>query len=283
MATNTPGTLRTIVVENEDGKFLVLENDVLGQHLLRGERWEPRYTRILPLLLPKGGTAVDVGACIGYTSVIMARAVGPLGKVISFEPLRLAFQQLCGTIALNGLTNVYPHNFALGHADGVTVSMVPVDYHEEGVNVMNSCVGTGGDLVVMRTLDSFELNNISVLKVDVQGCELYVVRGAEATIRRNRPYILIEIEEPQLRHQNSSSADLMVHLFTHDYILLRLIEGFSCDYICVPAEKRDVISSLVQAAGPSVELLELRDGVVTQVAMSAIPAGEARHSLPLNR
>jgi FkbM family methyltransferase len=192
----------------------------------------------------------------------MAKAAGPSGHVIAFEPLNLVFNQMCENINLNGLTNVRPYNLALGHADNVTVSMVPVNYDEDDVNIMNTCVGVGGDLVQMRTLDSFELSNVSLLKIDVQGLEPFVLKGAESTIARNRPFILLEIEEPQLKAQNITPAQVIAQVLFDRYIMLRLLGKYLCDYVCVPKEKEFVIPAIVRAVGLNCEIIEMLDGRV---------------------
>jgi len=258
--------LTFVLAENEDGKFFVLPNDVLGQHLLRGQRWEPYYTRVLPFVLPQGSTAIDVGASIGYTSVVMAKTVGPSGNVFAFEPLQIVFEQLRNNINLNGLTNIYPSNLAIGHADEVTVSMVAVDYNEKDINTMNTCIGIGGDFVKMKTLDSFNFTDVSLLKIDVQGCEPYVLRGAASTIERNRPVLFLEIEEPQLVTQNSSSVELIMQVLALDYILVKIVEGFVCDHICVPREKRQMLPSIVQSVGLPTEIYVVKDGSLQQIS-----------------
>jgi FkbM family methyltransferase len=241
--------LKTKIAENEDGKFIVLANDTLGKHLISGQRWEPYFTELVRAIVPEGTTVIDVGANIGYNAVILSKVTGDQGRVIAFEPLRIPFQQLCGNAVLNDLENIFPHNVVLGSVDNELVSMVPVDYHEEDINIMNACVGLGGEFVIMKTLDSYNLSNVSFLKIDVQGCELHVLMGSDATINKNRPVIFIEIEEPQLRNQNLSSQDVMMKILAMEYSLVYNQNLSLFDWVGVPSENTAMLNKVCAAMG----------------------------------
>ena len=246
--------LQTSLVETEDGKFLVFDNDTLGQHLKRGERWEPYFPNFVQRVVRPGDIAVDVGANIGYHSVILGRAVGDAGAVFAFEPLRITFQQLCGNAILNKLSNIYPFQCAVGHVDGVTISMVPIDYNEPDVNIMNACVGVGGDVVTMRTIDSLGFQKLSFLKIDVQGCELVVLKGADQTIERCKPIIFIEIEEQQLKHQNTSSQDVMIQILSKGYTLAWNPEVATHDWIGIPKDREDLLVEVKSVFGANCQI-----------------------------
>lgn len=247
-------SLKTILVENLDGKFLVFENDTLGQHLKRGERWEPYFADFVERVVKPSDIAVDVGANIGYHSIILGRAVGDRGAVFAFEPLRITFQQLCGNAILNRLSNIYPFQCAVGHVDGVTISMVPIDYNEPDVNIMNACVGVGGDIVSMRTIDSLNFQSLNFLKVDVQGCELVVLKGAKETIQRCKPILFIEIEEQQLKNQNTSSQDVMMYIFTNGYTLAWNPDIAIHDWIGIPPGRDDLIEPVKSVFGANCQI-----------------------------
>jgi len=248
--------LDTALIENEDGRFLVLKNDTLGQHLMRGERWEQHFARLAKEVVREGSYVADVGANIGYNAVILGKLVGEQGKVFAFEPLRITYQQLCANALLNNLENIHPYNVVLGSADNVVVSMIPIDYREKDINIMNTCVGLGGEVVMMRTLDSYELPSLSFLKIDVQGCELIVLKGAEQTITKHRPTIFIEIEEPQLRHHNTSSEEVMTKLLSFGYSMLWNESVSIHDWIAVPAENGDLQQQVVAALGPGTQVFQ---------------------------
>lgn len=243
-------------VNNEDGKFLVLLNGALGQHLASGKRWEPQLTEVMKHILSKGDAVIDIGANIGYTTVVMANIVGESGAVYSFEPLRIVFQQLCGNVFLNGLTNVLAMPYALGDVDNVNTCMTPVDYFAPWVNIMDTSVGgTEGEWVVMRTLDSFKFDKISFIKIDVQGFEKAVLNGAKNHIMTFRPVMYVEIEDRQLEKYKLRPENVIQPICDMNYNLIHLKNELGFDFFCVPKEKNEVIPLIVKGAGCEVEII----------------------------
>jgi len=239
--------LPTEIVENVDGKFLVLPNDGIGGHLKSGRRWEPHFTHIVQSLAAQGvakiqGTfALDIGANMGCNTVSLARAVSPSGMVVSCEPLRIPYQLLCANAMLNGLFNVLAFNNAIGAADGALVQMQPVNYFASSINIGDTAVGTGGETVQLRTVDSFQLPNISFIKLDIQGSETAALQGARATVQRCRPLLFVEIEEVQLKKCGSTTEELLKLLFELGYILIHIKNDYPVDFLCVPAEQEDKV------------------------------------------
>ena len=132
---------------------------------------------------------VEVGAHIGTHTIPLAHLVGPYGRVYAFEPQRKLYRELHHNLALNGIANVVPLRFALGDGEARIVTMNPPEAGNEG----RTAVGRGGDRVELRSLDSFALERVSVIKIDAEGFERHVLAGAAETIRRNRPAIVVEI------------------------------------------------------------------------------------------
>ena len=119
---------------------------------------------------------VDVGANIGYLTVTGAKAVGPNGRVISFE----AHPRICGylaeNIALNGLSNVTAYNLAIGNTSGT------VDLLECPGDDSQTCVAHGQRAVTVSLVSLDEVlpreEAIALLKIDVEGYEKFVLEGA---------------------------------------------------------------------------------------------------------
>ena len=151
--------------------------DPIKGNLANGLVWEPHVVRSLQEHVVPGSVALDIGAYIGTHAMLMGRLAGPESRVYAFEPQRKLHRELRRNIDLNGLANVTALKYVIGAALG-----------EGGV-----AVGTGGERVEMRTLDSFGFQNVSLVKIDVEGFENEVLAGAERLLRENRPVILIEI------------------------------------------------------------------------------------------
>jgi FkbM family methyltransferase len=248
--------LSTEIIENQDGKFLIFTNDGIGGHLKRGDRWEPHFTGLIENLSLEGTTVLDIGANMGCNTVALARAVGNQGLVVSIEPLRITFQQLCGNVILNGLFNVLTLQYAIGEENGHVVSMEPVNYFAEWVNVGDTRVGTGGDVVELRTLDSFSFSNVSFVKIDVQGSELAVLRGATRTLATHRPLLFVEIEDAQCLAMGTSPGQVRRELLAARYILLHILNDYPVDYLCVPVERKDEVNLFATLVNSPINIIQ---------------------------
>lgn len=170
------------------GRFYLDDNPGLVKVALRARRpWEPAVARVLAQGARPGTTALDIGAHIGTHTLTLARAVGGRGRVYAFEPQRRIYRELMQNLALNRIENVVPLRYAVG-AETRVVEMNPGVGPDGAIGV-----GHGGDRVELRPVDSFPFANVSLIKIDVEGFELEVLRGAARTIQRWRPVIVTEI------------------------------------------------------------------------------------------
>ena len=133
----------------------------------------------------KNQTVIDVGANYGDSAIWWSKKFG--AKVIAFEPLDNVFKILEENIALNK-ADVEAYNLALGNGSDIIGN-------PEGTMLIK-----GGN-VKFRTekLDSFALERADILKIDVEGFEFEVIQGAEKTIRRLKPHIILETHSKELR------------------------------------------------------------------------------------
>lgn len=174
------------------GRFYIDDNPSrLKNRLLRGVQWEPYVIEEMEKHLATGDTVLDIGAHIGSLTVAMAGLIGAKGTVYAFEPQRKIYRELVHNLELNGLGNAVPLRFALSSENAI-VEMTPM------VNDARAHVGEGGDKVEARTIDSFGFSDIALIKIDVEGHEAGVLRGAEKTIGALHPVILIEIWKENL-------------------------------------------------------------------------------------
>jgi FkbM family methyltransferase len=160
--------------------------------------------RVVRHLVPRGATAVDLGANIGVYTRFLSHAVGSDGRVISVEPVPQTFRILARNIQTFGLANVTPVNAAVSDAPGRAVMELP-PWETGGENLYQAHVvesHTAGASPQSRrvevdtvTLDALVggAGRVSFVKCDVEGHELACLRGAGEVLRAHRPAWLIEV------------------------------------------------------------------------------------------
>lgn len=139
-----------------------------------------------------GDVVVEAGANIGAHTLFFANQVGPKGRVIAFEPQRLAFQALCANMALNSIAHAHCHDRALGREPGTLVAPYLDPAETRNFGGLGLRAAGPGEPVEVTTLDALAWEQCRLIKVDVEGMEAEVLAGAEATIRRLRPFLYVE-------------------------------------------------------------------------------------------
>lgn len=159
-----------------------------------GEFSEGEVTLFRQIVQP-GMTVVEAGANIGVHTIALAAMVGANGRVIAFEPQRVVFQMLCANLALNGIETVEAHCAAVGQTPG-KISVPPRDYRSPGNFGAVELTRTGGEKVEVVSIDSLGLHACHLIKADVEGMEVAVLRGARRTIGKHRPMLYVENDRP---------------------------------------------------------------------------------------
>jgi FkbM family methyltransferase len=188
-------------------------------------RYEPNEMYAVSRLLRPGMTAVDVGANAGVFTLMAAKLVSPSGTVHAFEPSPRDRDRLRANLAANNLVNVTVHPVALGRAAGKAVLAVSGAEHP-GHNTIGGFAYSDDDApysleVEVATLDEIaaaqKLDRLDLLKIDVEGSETAVLQGAEESLRRFRPVIVVEGQDASLQQQGSSVTELLQVLRANDY------------------------------------------------------------------
>jgi FkbM family methyltransferase len=160
---------------------------------MKQDIWYEKDMHVFRSLLAPGQTAIDVGANIGFITTMLASIVGREGRVVAFEPSPPVFEKLQKTIAANRLDQVVALNFGCGAAPSIErLSQVT------GSSGNASIIGTGPESTEIRLerLDDVadaSATPVSLLKIDTEGYEPEVLRGAERLIAKHRPIIYLEM------------------------------------------------------------------------------------------
>jgi len=193
--------------------FLDLSDHVIGLNILRGgyERDEIAFVRRAP---EPGDVAIDVGAHIGFFTMQMADAVGSRGRVYAFEPFDANADLLERSIAENRFGDrVVFRRAAVGAAAGAATLTFPVETLNSGGAYLlrTGTVPLAGNLtreVPVVSIDALDLRRpVRLVKMDVEGAEPLVVRGAARVLKEDRPTILSELHPTQLDRASGTTAD----------------------------------------------------------------------------
>jgi FkbM family methyltransferase len=180
--------------------------------------WYQNEMNALAGHISKGQNIVDVGANMGFMAVIFSQLVGPRGKVVCFEPSRTTFAKLEQTVAINNLANVEANNVGCG-IDECLATLVKTSRSsgESSLAVGNSSIITNGaEKVRVVGLDEFLLpraESVHFLKIDVEGHEPFVLKGARQILQKYKPTIYIELGS----QYRESSEEAIRFLKTNGY------------------------------------------------------------------
>lgn len=223
---------------------LVLHRDSnFSKNIFRGD-FEFHEIKFLLSFLRKGDLFIDVGANIGYFSIAASKQVGKEGKVIAFEPTEIIHQRLQHSISLNQCTNVKSEIFALSDKNEERAFKISKDgfdaYNSLGHPSQGSQFETKA--VQTKTLDDYikenKLSSISLIKVDVEGWEIPVIKGMKNLLKeKNAPVLLIEFTEDNARLSGFTCQELFYliesfgyELFLYNWVKNELVKQKNRDY-----------------------------------------------------
>ena len=198
------GRLRVRLAEGAEGERVDLDLDLADwlQRLYALGETDTGRRAILRALVPRGAVFVDVGANVGLYTCTMAAHVGSRGHVFAFEPVEENLEALRRNVALNRLGNVSILPVALSDRDQHLQMYAPPE-HRGGSSGSISAKDPGagvpmGSTNAVRLDDVFEGSRLDAIKLDVEGHEPEVLRGAAGTLHRFRPIILCEVTFPDV-------------------------------------------------------------------------------------
>lgn len=174
------------------GEMIFLPQDTyVGKSIACYGQYSEEEAEAFARLLKPGMTAVDVGANIGYFTVVMSKLLGPSGRTYAAEPQRLLFRILCANLAMNGCANASCFMVAAGRQAGA--AWIPrLSYREERNYGGVAVGGAAGVETRMIAIDDLQLNACHFIKVDVEGMEKQVLEGALQTIGQFQPLLWVE-------------------------------------------------------------------------------------------
>jgi FkbM family methyltransferase len=181
------------LVSAKHGVFAYNRNDnMIGKSLEKYGEWCGVEVDFLTSLLSEGDIAIDVGAYIGTHTIPFAKKVGLKGRVVSFEPQRFHFHNLCTNIYLNGLLNTICYQLALGEREAKLFVPVFDPNQQENFGAIKLKKFSAGEEIQIIPLDYLKLTECKLIKIDVEGMEVEVLEGARKLTQGCKPFLYIE-------------------------------------------------------------------------------------------
>jgi FkbM family methyltransferase len=196
--------------------------------------WDPQLTDWIRRSLKPGDTFIDVGANIGYFSLLATRLVGPSGRVIAIEASPQICEMLRANIEANGVRNIEVHNCAV---TDVPQRVTVYKSAESNLGLTTILPGKDGTtpeskvdgLPLNQIVDSATLARTRFIKIDVEGAEWMVLKGIEDYLRNDSPRDLevsVEISPADLRGQNVEPGDVFDLFESSGFVGYRLKRAY---------------------------------------------------------
>ena len=183
------------VIRMANGASIQLDPaDYIDAFIYFWRQWEPNETWLLRKVLRPGDAFVDVGANIGYFTLLASRLVGASGSITAIDATPPTVDKLRGNIALNGLKNVTVHACAVAESAG-TIRIHRTHGANSGMNSMRpNATGEGWDVPALPLSQILPKAAIRLIKMDVEGAELIALRGMIARLQEpDAPDLMLEI------------------------------------------------------------------------------------------
>lgn len=211
--------------------------DVIARCMKKGEIFEPEIVAVAKKYIQKGSIVLDVGSNFGQMALMFAEFTGDQGQVLAFEADDYIFNILQKNIDVNKAYNVRAYLGAVYDNDGQDMFYPVQDlqrfssYGSYGLEPQ----ATEGRTIQTLTIDSLNIQEpISFMKIDIQGSDLFAMKGAVQTINKHRMPILFEFEQQFQSAFNTSFQDYIDFIDSISYRVQEVVNGIN--YLIVPKE-----------------------------------------------
>ena len=203
--------------------------------------WEKHETEMFKKVIKEGMTVVDIGAHIGYYTIIAANLVGKKGKIYAFEPEPENYSLLVKNIEINGYQNIIPVKKAVSNKVGTAKLFL-------GTSALHTILESKGNNqsieVETTTLDGFftEKEKIDVIKMDAEGAEYMILQGMRRLLEDNNDLIILTEFYPALLKKYVEPKRYLQELIKNNFKLFvidnKKIEPVGIDYLMAEIDKK---------------------------------------------
>ncbi len=203
-----------VVDTQDDLKFQINTNSYIEYSVFTLGYYEKEVASIIRSVLKEGDVALDIGANVGIHTILMAKCVGDTGKVIAFEPLESIRKRLTKNLDLNNFKNVIIDQRALSNTIEEKEIFFDADRHNQGMfsltwefqNTNQKIQINKGDDVILE----HGLERIDLIKMDIEGYEIFALDGLRRSIEKFKPAIIFEFSNYYHEQENKTlESDLI--------------------------------------------------------------------------
>lgn len=189
----------------------------IGFYLFTKNNFEPETTNTIQQYLEPNQTVIDVGANIGYYTIIAAQKVGPQGKVIAIEPESRNFKLLKQNISTNHLNNITVLKTAISDTPGLTKLYLSNSSGEHSTIIKHPTYRTTQATTLDKIVSQHHLKP-NLIKIDIEGAEHLAIKGAQHTLSRYHPTLIFEFSlrdpDPQSSLENLVKLNYTLYQIT---------------------------------------------------------------------
>jgi FkbM family methyltransferase len=207
------------VTTNYGFKMALDLRDWVDQHIYATGNYEDYTGKTILNLIGPGDHCADIGANIGFFTLLMARRVGRTGKVFAFEPASRTRARLRRNLELNALNNVEVRDEAVADANGEAMFYCGITEHSGIASLRANVDSDSSQRVRTCQFESCvpEGLRFRLIKMDIEGAEHLAVKGMHGMLDRDGPDLVVEVSDDFLREMGSSAAGLTNMLLAIGY------------------------------------------------------------------
>lgn len=224
---------RTIATTVDGCRMAVDTRDVIQRWIYLFGVWEPHLTAWLRHRLAPGDTIVDVGANVGYYSLLASRLVGPGGAVVAVDASREFTDQLSTNAQLNGANNIRIIHAAVSDTVRVLTFALASETNLGGTTIVPFAAPARSRFELPAVplpalLEPAEIRAARVIKIDVEGAEGQVVRGMEPLLDQLRAAveIVVEVNPKRIAQVGDSITELFATMARHGFHAYRITNDY---------------------------------------------------------
>ncbi|MFD6477227.1 FkbM family methyltransferase [Streptomyces anulatus] len=209
--TPTPQWRLPAHVDTDVGVLQIEGGDtIIRPELAETRRWEADEDAAIRETVTAGTTVLDIGAHIGYFSLLMSQLVQSHGRVIAVEADAWNHQMLVQNLVRNNASNVIPVFAAAGYRPGIAHLRRDKDGNTGDHRVLDEPSELGHPVPVIALDDILDdVPEIDFIKVDLQGGDHLAIQGMQRTLRRCRPTLLVEFWPPGIRERGADPVEVL--------------------------------------------------------------------------